>query len=122
MYQTFTPPSTARVADRPSQIDEGLVAEVRQALYATVQAMPFAASLTRQASQSLFAARMTTLSAGARARGVPVEKLIIAIKLAWAKLPGSRTQLGEGAPEVLAGAVSACIEAYFAAEERTRAD
>jgi hypothetical protein len=124
MYYTITTPPASRAADRPPQIDEALVAEARRALHAVVVDLPPAASLTRGASQSLFAIPMARLHAETLARGVPIEKLIVAIKLAWSSLPESRLRLGDGASEVLAGAVTACIEAYFAPTplERRRAD
>jgi hypothetical protein len=87
-----------------------------------VTSLPPAASLTREASQALFALPMTALHADTRSRDVPIEKMIIAIKLAWSSIPESRLRLGDGASEVLAGAVTACIEAYFAPQERRRAD
>ena len=124
MYYTFITPPASRAADRPPQIDEALVADARRALQVVVANLPPAASLTRSASQALFARPMAALHADTRDRGVPIEKLIVAIKLAWSSLPESRLRLGDGASEALAGAVTACIEAYFApvAEEPRRAD
>ena len=118
MYYTFTTPPASRAADRPPQIDEALVADARRALHAVVTNLPPAASLTRTASQALFALPMAALHAETRERGVPIEKLIVAIKLAWGSLPESRLRLGDGASEALAGAVTACIEAYFAPAQR----
>jgi hypothetical protein len=124
MYYTITTPPASRAADRPAQIDEALVAEARRALHVVVGNLPPAASLTRSASHALFALPMARLHAETRGRGVPIEKLIVAIKLAWGSLPEPRLRLGDGASEALAGAVTACIEAYFAPvpEERLRAD
>jgi hypothetical protein len=122
MYYTITTPPASRAADRPPQIDEALVAEARSTLRAVFANIPPAATLSRSASQALFALPMAALHAETRGRGVPIEKLIIAIKLAWGSLPESRIRLGDGASEALAGAVTACIEAYFAPEQRRRAD
>ena len=122
MYYTFTTPPASRAADRPPQIDEALVAEARAMLLAVFANIAPEANLSRSASQSLFAAPMANLRADTRSREVAVEKLIIAIKLAWVSLPESRLRLGDGAGEALAGAVSACIEAYFDSGARGRAD
>jgi hypothetical protein len=122
MYYTITTPPASRAADRPPQIDEALVAEARRMLQVVFASLPPAATLTRGASQALFALPMATLHADARARGVPIEKLIIAIKLAWTSLPEARLRLGDGASDALAGAVTACIESYFAPVDRRRAD
>ena len=122
MYYTITTPPASRAADRPPQIDEVLVAEVRCAVREVLVNVPPAASLTREASQALFAVPMAVLHANTRPRAVPIEKMIIAIKLAWGSIPESRLRLGDGASEVLAGAVTACIEAYFAPGEPRRAD
>ena len=121
MYYAITTPPASRAADRPPQIDETLVADARRTLQSVFASLPPAASLTRESSQALFALPMATLHATTRPRGVPIEKLIVAIKLAWSALPESRLRLGDGATEALAGAVTACIEAYFAPEAR-RAD
>ena len=122
MYYTITTPPASRAADRPAQIDEALVAAARRTLQAVFVTLPPAATLSRSASQALFALPMARLHADTRARGVPIEKLIVAIKLAWGSLPESRLRLGDGASDALAGAVTACIEAYFAPVERRRAD
>jgi hypothetical protein len=122
MYYTITTPPASRAADRPPQIDEALVVEARRMLHAVFASLPPAATLTRGASQALFALPMATLHASPRAHGVPIEKLIIAIKLAWTSLPEARLRLGDGASDALAGAVTACIESYFAPVDRRRAD
>ena len=122
MYYTLTTPPASRVADRPPQIDEALVMESRRVLLEVLLSLPPAAMLTREASQSRFAAPMLALRVHPQARDVPIEKLIIAIKLAWNSLAETRLRFGDGAPEVLSGAVSACIQAYFAPEVRRRAD
>ena len=122
MYYTFTTPPASRAADRPTPIDDALVEEARGILFAAVQTIPHAANITRRASQTLFADPMTALCDSVRPRDVSIEKLIIAIKLAWASMKEVRLRLGESAPDALAGAVSACIESYFAAKTPTRVD
>jgi hypothetical protein len=122
MHYTITTPPASRSAERPAPIDDALVAEARRLLHAAVVTLPFAASLNRRSSQALFADPMATFCASTRPHGVPIEKLIVAIKLAWASMAETRLRLGELAPDALSGAVSACIEAYFAAEELRRAD
>jgi hypothetical protein len=122
MYYAHTTPPASRASDRPPQIDEALVVESRRTLHAVFANIPPASTLTRRASQALFALPMTALQAHPSARDVPIEKLIIAIKLAWGSLSEARLRLGDCAPEALAGAVTACIEAYFAPQERRRGD
>ena len=122
MHYAITTPPVSQAHERPSQIDDALVAEARACLLATLSRIPPAATITRSASQALFALPMSELSAGSRARGVPVEKVIVAIKLAWASLPDARLRLGDTGSEALAGAVTACIEAYFLSERSRRAD
>jgi hypothetical protein len=122
MHYTFITPPASRAADRPTPIDDALVEEARRVLRAVVESIPHSATLSRRTSQALFAGPMATLCDSVRHCGVPIEKLIIAIKLAWASLAVARLRLGESAPDALAAAVSACIEAYFAAESPRRAD
>jgi hypothetical protein len=122
MQYTYITPPASRAADRPSQVDDALVSDARHMLRDAVESLPFATGLNRGTSQVLFAGPMATLTAGARSRGVPIEKLIIAIKLAWASLPEIRPRLGETASDALAGAVSACIEAYYLAEAPGQVD
>jgi hypothetical protein len=122
MHYTITTPPASRAADRPTPIDDALVAEARGTLSAAIESLPFAPSLTRRTSQEHFRAPMTALCGATRPHGVPIEKLIVAIKLAWGSLTDVRLRLGESAPDALAGAVTACIESYFEAEGRGRAD
>jgi hypothetical protein len=114
MHYAITTPPTSRPAERLTPIDDALVAEARRLLSDTVASLPFTSQLSGPASEALFATSMTALCAAAGARDVPVEKLLVAIKLAWASLPEVRFRLGEAAPDALSGAVSSCIKAYFA--------
>jgi hypothetical protein len=122
MHYTITTPPSSRPAERPTPIDDALVAEARSTLSDALGSLPFAASLNRRTSEAHFRAPMTALCGATYPRDVPIEKLIVAIKLAWGSLAEARLRLGESAPDALAGAVTACIEAYFAAEERRRTD
>ncbi len=120
MHYTFTMPPASRAADRPTPIDDALVAEVRAMLVGAVRTLAFAPSV--KASQRHFSGPMAALCESVRSRGVPIEKLIVAIKLAWASIPDVRLRYGESATDALTGAVSACIEAYFSGERPHRAD
>lgn len=122
MHYTITTPPASRPAERPTPVDDALIAEARAALSGAVESFPFAASLNRRTSQALFGGPMAALCGAVRPRGVPIEKLIVAVKLAWGSLAEVRLRLGDSAPDALAGAVSACIEAYFADVERRRAE
>ena len=118
MHYMLTPPAL-RVADRPAPIDDALVADARRLLTSALAALPPLSRLGRHGARVAFAGPMAALCVS-RAPAVPVEKLIIAIKLAWASMIEARATLGDAAPEVLSAAVSACIESYFAAERRDR--
>jgi len=122
MHYSITTPPTSRAAVRPDPIDDALVAEARAALSDALASLPFSESLGRRTSEALFRPPVAALCRRCRARNVAIEKLIIAIKLAWSSLTENRLRLGEAAPDVLAGAVSACIGAYFEDEERQRAE
>lgn len=111
-HYTFTTPPDSRAAERPTPIDDALVADARRLLMAAMASRP-PNLLNRHGIQALFAMPMMTLCATTAPTGVPVEKLIVAIKLAWASMTEARLSLGDSAPEVLSGAVTACIEAYF---------
>ena len=113
MHYTFTTPPASRAAERPTPIDDALVADARRLLVAALANRPPATVLDRRGVQALFATPMMTLCASTAPSGVPVEKLIVAIKLAWASMTEARLSLGDAAVEALSGAVSACIEAYF---------
>ena len=122
MHYKITTPPASRAAERPNPIDDALIAEARGTLSAAVESLPLTTSLNRRTSQELFRAPMAALCGSTRPRGVPIEKLIVAIKLAWGSLTEVRVRFGETAPDTLAGAVSACIESYFADGEPQRAD
>ncbi len=122
MHYSITTPPKSRPAERPTPVDDALVAEARAALSGALASAPLTGSLTRRASEALFRAPVAGLCRSSRARNVPIEKLIVAIKLAWASLTEERIRLGETAPDALAGAVSACIGSYYIDEERQRAD
>jgi hypothetical protein len=122
MHYTLTTPPPSRAADRPTPIDDALVAEARRLLAVTVASLPTGAAVNRRAMETLFAVPMTALCAAGRPAGVPVEKLIIAIKLAWASMAEARLSLSDAAPEALSGAVTACIKAYFRTGWGERAD
>jgi hypothetical protein len=113
MHYTYTTPTASPAAHRPTPIDDALLAEVRRMLPGVVAGLPFGSTMTRGSSQMLFAGSMAMLCSAARQRGTPIEKLIIAIKLAWASLPEVRLRLGESSDDAMSGAISACIEAYF---------
>ena len=65
---------------------------------------------------------MATFCAVTPPERVPVEKLIVAIKLAWASSAEVRLGFGEAAPDALSAAVTACIRAYFHTSPRIKAD
>jgi hypothetical protein len=113
MHYTFTTPPASRAADRPTPIDDALVADARRLLSGAVASLPPATILTRRGMQALFAAPMMTLCTANASTNVPIEKLIVAVKLAWASMAEARLSLGDAAPEALSSAVTACIEAYF---------
>jgi hypothetical protein len=115
MHYTLTTPPASRAAERPTPIDDALVAETRRLLAGAVASLPPGTLPNRLGMQALFAAPMTTLCIASAPRGVPIEKLIVAIKLAWASMTEARLSFGEAAPDALSGAVTACIEAYFKA-------
>ena len=113
MHYTLTTPPVSRAAERPTPIDDALVADARRLLTGAVASLPTPALLDRQGMQLLFAAPMTTLCLTNAPKNVPIEKLIVAIKLAWASMSEARLSFGESAPDALSSAVTACIEAYF---------
>jgi hypothetical protein len=122
MQYSFVTPPASRAADRPIQIDDALIAEAQLALQAAVRGLPPAATVSLRTTETLFAAPMAALCAVTRPGTVPIEKLIIAIKLAWANLPDVRFRFGDAGPDALSGAVSACIAAYFQDRDGRPAD
>ena len=121
MQYTFVNPPAPRSADRPLQIDDALVVAGRRVLLDALSDAVRRGSQIRRMSRTPFAHAMVSFCDEARQAGVPVEKLIIALKLAWSSLPELRLTFGESAPDVIGAAVTACIDAYFASAE-TRAD
>lgn len=121
MQYTFVNPPASRAADRPPQIDDALIVAGRRVLLDSVGDAVRRAGPVRRVSRTPFAVPMATFCDQGRRAGVPVEKLIIALKLAWSSLSELRLAFGESAPDVIGAAVTACIDAYFASAE-TRAD
>ena len=121
MQYTFITPPASRAADRPPLIDDALIVAGRRML---LDALGSAADreMSRRPGRAAFAAPMARFCDEPRRRGVPVEKLIVALKLAWSSLPELRMELGDAAPDVMAAGVTACIQAYFDSAELTRAD
>ena len=103
-------------------IDDALVREARRLLIDVVTCCPVSAMLDRDARSIAFVAPMAKLCVDARLLKLPIERLIITIKQAWASLGDARLQLGEAAPDILASAISVCIEQYFADSAPERAD
>lgn len=112
MQYTFVTPPASRAAD-PTQIDDALIVAGRRVLLDSVGDAIRRGDEVRRGIGTPFAAPMASFCDEARRAGVPVEKLIIALKLAWSSLPELRLAFGESAPEVMDAAVTACIEAYF---------
>jgi hypothetical protein len=122
MHYTFTTPPASRAAERPTPIDDALVADARRRLSDAVATLPPTTLLNRRRMQALFAAPMLAFCAAHAPKGVPIEKLIIAIKLAWASMAEARLSFGDAAPDALSSAVTACIEAYFYPAVPAKAD
>ena len=120
-YSITTPPAFG-AASRPNPIDDALIAEARRFLSAAVEALPRVSYLDHREARALFSGPMAALCVAAHQRGASIEHLIIAMKLAWGPLTEERQRFGESANDVLSAAVSVCIESYFVASERTRAD
>ena len=121
MQYTYVTPPASRAADRPPQIDDALIVAGRRVLLDSVGDAVRGGGQVRHVSRTPFAVPMDAFCHDARQAGVPVEKLIIALKLAWSSLPELRLAFGESAPDIIGAAVTACIDAYFASTE-TRAD
>jgi hypothetical protein len=118
-FSHATPPAFPIHAP-PRPIDETLVERARDLLADAVNRYPVPTMVDRDTRSGVFGAPMARLSADARLRHLPVEQLIVAIKLAWTRLPELRIQLGDVATDVLSAAVSVCIEQYFADSELRR--
>ncbi|MCY7378111.1 MAG: hypothetical protein LH467_02080 [Gemmatimonadaceae bacterium] len=122
MHNTPYTPEPSRPSYQSADVDDVLLAEARGALLTVLVDLPVATAFDQVAIQTRFSGAMASLCLYARARGVPIEKLIVAVKYAWATLGEPRVRFGEAAPDVIGGAVSACIECYFTAEASRRAD
>lgn len=121
MQHTFNTPPASRAADRPPQIDDALVVAGRRMLLDALSATADR-GISGRPGRAAFAGPMALFCDEPRRRGVPVEKLIVAMKLAWASLPELRMEFGDAAADVMATAVTACIQSYFDSPEITRAD
>ena len=122
MHRSSYTPEPSRPAYQRADVDDASLAEARHALLAALVDLPVATAFDQFAMQAQFSGAMTTLCLYARARDVPIEKLLVTVKFAWATLGEPRVRFGEAAPDVIGGAVSACIECYFKAEASRRAD
>lgn len=122
MHRTSHTSEPSRPPYRSAEVDDALLAEARRALLATLVGLEVATAFDKVAIQERFSGSMTSLCLFARARGVPVEKLLVAVKYAWATLGEPRVRFGEAAPDVIGGAVGACIACYYTAEASGRAD
>jgi hypothetical protein len=112
--------SAFAVSDLAPLVDGALAEEAYALLLDAVSRHPVAVMLDKESRKEAFGAPMATLCGCARQRKVPIERLLIAIKMAWAMLPEHRTHLGDVAADVLASAISVCIERYFSESERLR--
>ena len=118
-------PYTPAVSRSPVQsldADDALIAEARRVLLDALVELPVAPAFESLALSTRFNGTMAPLCASVRARDVPIEKLLVAVKLAWATLGEPRARFGEAAPDVLGGVVTACIECYFSPDTSERAD
>jgi hypothetical protein len=113
-------PASFPIDALPGLIDQALVRRAHELLENVVNRYPVAVMTEKATRGDVFGPSMTTLCAEARARQLPIERVIIAIKLAWASLPERRTQLGDVSTDVLSSVISVCIEQYFADSERLR--
>lgn len=122
MHHTPYTPAVSRTPVQSQDADDVLIAEARRVLLDALVDLPVAPAFDPLALRTHFTGTMAPLCVHVRAHGVPIERLLIAVKLAWATLGEPRTRFGEAAPDVLGGVVSACIERYFAADTGERAD
>ena len=107
-------------SDRAELVDVALVEEAYVLLLDAVSRHPVVLLADREARRQAFATPMARMSARARLRGLPIERLLIAVKMAWTFLPEHRTRSDDDAKDVLSSAISVCIEQYFAESERER--
>jgi hypothetical protein len=118
-FSHATPPAFPR-ATPPHLIDETLVLRARDLLADVVGRHPVSDMVDKETRSDVFGVSMARLCAEAQLRHLPVERLIVAIKVAWTKLPERRIHLGDAAADVLSSAVSVCIEQYFADSQGRR--
>lgn len=120
MEYTFTTPRASRASDRPAPVDDALIAAVRRVLHDAIGALPLPSNTHPYAHRELFASGVRTLCLDSRRAGVPVEKLIVALKQAWAATPELRIRFGETSSDALTTLVTDCIETYFLADPNAR--
>jgi hypothetical protein len=116
-YSHVTP---AAFPAAPHLIDEALVERAHGLLIDVVNSHPVSVMVDKETRNDAFGLPMASLCAEARLRHLPVERLIVALKVAWTKLPERRIQLGDVATDVLSSAISVCIQQYFTDDERLR--
>ena len=122
MHDSPYTPAVSRTPVQNMEADDALIAESRRVLLDALVDLPVAPAYDSSVLRTRFNGTMAPLCAYVRARDVPIEKLLVAVKLAWATLGEPRARLGEAAPDVLGGVVSACIDCYFSADTKERAD
>ena len=113
MRYTYATPPPFPAVQSGSRLEEALVRDARRLLHEVVSCTQVSVMLDRDACRAIFATPMAKLCVDARLLNVPIERLLIAIKEAWVALPGVRMRLGDVAPDVLASAITVCIEQYF---------
>ena len=122
MHHSPHTPAVSRTPVQNLDADDELIAEARRVLLDALADLPVAPAYDPLALRTRFNGTMAPLCTYVRARDVPIEKLLVAVKLAWATLGEPRARFGEAAPDVLGGVVSACIECYYSADTNVRAD
>lgn len=122
MRHTPYTPAASRTPVQSPEADDELIAEARRVLLGALVELPVASAFDAVVLRTHFNGTMAPLCVYVRARDVPIEKHLIAVKLAWATLGESRARFGEAAPDVLGGVVSACIDCYYSADSGERAD
>jgi hypothetical protein len=121
MHDGFITPPASRRAERPAPFDDALFVAALRVLHDTLDALPLTAGTHPRGHGEHFAGGVRALSVDCRRAGVPVEKLIIALKEAWASTPELRIRLGEAGPDALTAMVTASIETYFLVDPDARA-
>jgi hypothetical protein len=118
-FSHATPPAFP-ISPLPALVDEALVRQAHDLLEDALNRHPVAVMTDKGSRNDVFGARMVALCADARLRDLPIERVIIAVKLAWTRLAERRTQFSDVSTDVLSSAISVCIEQYFAGSERLR--